>query len=466
MTDIPNGGLAAPSKGHTLYLVVICVVAALGGLLFGFDTAVISGAIGFVRAEFSLSAALMGWTASAALIGCMLGALGAGVVSDRFGRRRVLLLAALLFTMSAAGCGLSRTVTELVLARIVGGLGIGIASMLSPMYIAEVSPAGIRGRLVSLQQFAIITGILAAYFSNSLVLRTSLTEAGKWRWMFAVGAFPAVLFFVLLLGVPESPRWLMKQGREDKARAVLARVGGADPAGAEVEEIRRTLRGEGGSLRDVLRPGMRLALLVGVVLAVLQQVTGINAILYYAPEIFKRAGSGLASAFNDTVWIGIVNMLFTIVAIGLIDRLGRKRLLIGGACGMAAALALVGLAFRRGVSGPGLLAVILAYVACFSASLGPVVWVVLSEIFPTKVRGRAMSVATVALWAACFLVSQTFPVLLEGAGSAATFWIYGALCVVTVLFVAAFVPETKGRSLEEIERLWDKAPRAETAAPR
>ncbi len=437
-----------------LYLAAICLVAAIGGLLFGFDTAVVSGAVGFFRGEFALSPAMTGWAASSALVGCMLGAAVAGALSDRFGRKRILLLAAVFFTASAVGCGLARGAGDLVLWRIVGGMGIGVASMLSPLYIAEVSPPHLRGRLVSLQQFAIISGILAAYFSNTVILHTGLADAAKWRWMFAIGALPSAAFLALLLPVPESPRWLVKQGRIAEASAILARVaGGADPT-PQIDAIRDAIAHEGASLRELLRPGLRRALLVGVVLAVLQQVTGINAILYYAPEIFKGAGAAASAAFNDTVWIGVFNLIFTIVAMLAIDRLGRKPLLLAGAAGMGLSLLLVASAFDARASGVGLLAVILAYVSCFAASLGPVVWVVMSEIFPTRIRGRAMSIATVTLWAACFLVSQTFPMLIDAAGGATAFRVYAAFCAATVLFVALAVPETRGKSLEDIERAW------------
>ena len=456
-TSVQNRRLNDRSpQGSLLYLGVVVLVAALGGLLFGFDTAVISGTIGLFKVEFELSAAMIGWTSSSALVGCMLGAALAGMLSDRFGRKKVLLLSAVLFTVSAVWCGLAVTVGQLIWARILGGMGIGIASMLSPLYIAEVSPPRLRGRLVSLQQFAIISGILGAYFSNALVLHTGLSDPAKWRWMFALGAFPAGIFFLLLWLVPESPRWLVKQGLVDRARGILNRVAGVAAADAEMAQIQSALAHEGASLRELLKPGLRLALLIGILLAVFQQITGINAILYYAPEIFKAAGSEARSAFNDTVWIGVVNLLFTIVAIALIDRLGRKPLLVMGTIAMGLALVLVGLAFSLKVSGVGLLAVILAYVAAFAASQGPVVWVIVSEIFPTRIRGRAMSVATVCLWAACYLVSQTFPILVETVGSAVTFWLYAAMCLVTVVFVVLFVPETKGKSLEEIEARWAK----------
>ena len=441
--------------GRFLYLIVICLVAALGGLLFGFDTAVISGTVGFFQKEFLLSAAGTGWVASSALVGCFFGALMAGAMSDRFGRKKVLLLSAVFFTISAIWCGLARTATELVLARLVGGLGIGIASLVSPLYIAEISPPLIRGMLVALQQLAIVLGILGAFWTNSLVLRADLTDAAKWRWMFAIGAFPAAIFFALILPVPESPRWLTKQGFADKARSILARVVGEQEAQAEMEQITAAITHEGASLADLFKPGMRRALFVGITLMILTQVTGINAIMYYAPEVFKQAGSGATAAYNDTVWVGLTNLFFTLLSMAVVDRLGRKPLLLIGATCMGLALAFVGYSFHVGLSGRGLLFGVLAYVGSFAFSMGVVGWVLVSEIYPTRTRGRAMSFATGAVWAACFAVSQTFPILKEISISG-TFWLYGVLCGVAVFFILLFVPETKGRSLEEIEKSWEK----------
>jgi len=449
MTNPSDSGSA-----NQLYLIVICLVAALGGLLFGFDTAVISGTVGFLQTEFTLSAALKGWVASSALVGCFVGALAAGTLSDRFGRKRVMLLSAVFFTVSAIWCGLSGTAVQLVLARLVGGLGIGIASLISPLYIAEVSPPQIRGRLVALQQLAIVLGILGAFWSNSLILRTELADAAKWRWMFAVGAFPAVAFLASILAVPESPRWLCKQGLTDAAQAVLVRVAGREAAERELGQIREALAHEGGSFSDLFKPGLRRALAVGVTLAVLTQVTGINAIMYYAPEIFKQAGAAAAAAYNDTVWIGLTNLVFTLISMAVVDHLGRKPLLLIGATCMGLALLGVGYAFQIEAAGRALLLGVVAYVASFAVSMGVVGWVVISEIYPTRTRGRAMAVATSAVWGACYLVSQTFPILVERIGSAATFWSYGGMCVVAIVFVALFVPETKGRSLEDIERSW------------
>jgi MFS transporter, SP family, arabinose:H+ symporter len=444
---------SASSAGRFLYLLVVCLVAALGGLLFGFDTAVISGTVGFFQAEFGLSAAGTGWVASSALVGCFFGALMAGALSDRFGRKKILVLSALFFTISALWCLLSRTSQDLVLARLVGGLGIGIASLTSPLYIAEIAPPKIRGMLVALQQLAIVLGILGAFFSNSLVLHTDLAEASKWRWMFGVGALPAVLFLALILPVPESPRWLTKQGLKEQARAILARVAGDDAADAEMVRISEAIAQEGGSWGELFRPGTMRAIGVGVTLMVLTQVTGINAIMYYAPEVFKHAGSAATTAFNDTVWVGLTNLVFTLLSMAVVDYLGRKPLLLIGSACMGLSLGFVGYSFYAGLSGLGVLVGVLAYVGSFAFSMGVVGWVLVSEIYPTRTRGRAMSLATGAVWAACFAVSLTFPIF-KTISIAGTFWGYGLLCLVAILFVWFYVPETKGRTLEEIERSW------------
>lgn len=434
-----NDDLSARSFQRNAYLVLICLVAALGGLLFGFDTAVISGAEGMFTKEFGLLAAMEGWVASSALVGCFFGAL----------------LAAVFFTVSAIWCGLAPNSLQLVLARLVGGLGIGIASLVSPLYIAEISPPHIRGMLVALQQLAIVLGILSAFFSNSLVLHTALADAAKWRWMFAIGAVPAVLFLALIFPVPESPRWLTKQGLAEKARAILGRVVGAAEADQEMTQITAAIAHEGGTLADLWKPGLRRALFVGITLMVFTQITGINAIMYYAPKVFAQAGVGAADAYSQTVWVGLMNLVFTLLSMAVVDRLGRKPLLLIGATCMGLALAFVGYAFHAKMAGFGVLLGVLAYVGSFSVSMGVVGWVLVSEIYPTRTRGRAMSLATAAVWAACFLVSQTFPMLIERIGPSATFWIYGAMCVAAIVFAWRYIPETKGRSLEEIERTWD-----------
>lgn len=449
------------NRTGTRYVVLATLVATLGGLLFGYDTAVISGAIGFLTTRFGLNASLEGWAASSALIGCMVGASFAGVLSDRTGRRRSLLLSAVLFAVSSIGSALARDLTEFSIARIVGGIGIGSASMLSPLYISEISPARIRGRLVSLNQFAIVSGMLLVYFVNACVASAGDSIGGEawnvaygWRWMFGSATLPSLLFFVLLFFVPESPRWLLKQGRRDEALHVLTSVGGPDHARQEAADIEEAIKHEDPSIALLFKPGMRLALIIGIVLAVLQQVTGINAVLYYAPEIFKSAGLGATQAIAQTVIVGIVNLTFTIVAVLVVDRLGRKPLLVAGSACMGVSLLMLGGAFALGrLQGPWVLLFVLAYVASFAVAMGPVVWVVLAEIFPTRIRGTAMSIATVCLWVACFLVSQLFPWMLERfAGK--SFFLYAVMCVVAILFVAVVVPETKGKTLEEIERRW------------
>lgn len=449
------------------YLTRACGVAALGGLLFGYDTAVISGAIGFLQEHFAMSAAMKGWAASSALAGCIIGVAVAGALSDYLGRKKVLVLAALLFLVSAVGTALPRSLAEFVFFRMIGGIGVGAASMTSPMYIAEIAPAHIRGRMVSLNQFTIIFGMLVVYFVNYGIAAAGNeawnVETG-WRWMFGSEALPAALFLVLLFFVPETPRWLVKRGREAEAEALLARINGPARAAAELAEIRAAAGHRAGSVFEVFAPGLRVALVIGVVLAVLQQVTGINVILYYAPEIFKAGGVETAAALWQTIIVGAVNLLFTIVAIWTVDKLGRKPLMIFGAAGMGASLFALGMAFHLERTAGWMLVFVLGYIACFAVAVGPVTWVILSEIFPTRIRGRAMAIATVFLWAANFVVSQTFPMLDENAWLVErfhhgfSFWLYAAMCAVQVVFVWRLVPETKNRSLEDIEHFWETRP--------
>ena len=437
------------------YVLRISFVAALGGLLFGYDTAVISGAIGFLKERFGLNEYMVGWAASSALVGCIAGALLAGALSDRFGRKNALRLAALLFLVSAIGTALPRDLATFVVFRIVGGVGVGAASLLSPLYIAEVSPPRIRGRLVSLNQLAIVSGMLLVYFVNLMVQRLgdqAWNVDHGWRWMFGSEALPASLFLLLLYAVPESPRWLAKQGRSREALSVLALVSPGPQAGAELARIEQALAQESASFGQLFHGGMRMALVIGVVLAVFQQVTGINAILYYAPTIFQAAGAAGDAAFVQTVSVGAVNLVFTFVAIWLVDKAGRKALLLAGTALQCTALFLVGAFYYAGSQSVWVLVCILIYVAAFAMAMGPVVWVILSEIFPTRIRGLAMSVATLVLWTSCFAVSQTFPILVEHLGSAWTFWLYAALSAASFVFTLRVVPETKGRSLEEIEQ--------------
>jgi len=449
--------------GSPGYVLIVCLVAALGGLLFGYDTGVINGAIGPLKAHFSLNANQEGWATGCALVGCALGAAGAGVLSDGLGRRRVLIVSAILFFISAVGTALPRDVATFIIFRIIGGIGVGAASMSSPMYIAEISPARIRGRMVSVNQFAIVTGFLVVYFVNYFIALqgdSAWNEQAGWRWMFGSEVLPALLLLVLLFFVPESPRWLTKQGRGDEALAILARVDGSNHAKTELLEIKDAIAHESGSLKQLFQPGMKIVLVIGIVLAVLQQVTGINVFLYFGTEIFKKMGSETNAALLQTVIVGAVNLSFTVVAIWTVDRLGRRPLMMIGSAGMGISLLAMGLAAYCLKTELWVMAFILGYIACFALSVGPVTWVILSEIFPTRIRGRAMAIATVCLWVANYFVSQTFPMmdsdplLIEKFHHAFPFWLYGVFCVVLLIFVWRFVPETKGKTLEEIERHW------------
>jgi SP family xylose:H+ symportor-like MFS transporter len=406
---------------------------------------------------------MKGWAASSALLGCVLGVSFAGILSDRAGRKKTLLFSACLFLVSAVGTALAGSFAHFVLARILGGVGIGIASMASPMYIAEITPARIRGRMVSANQLAIISGMLVIYFVNYFVARhgdEAWNAATGWRWMFASGAIPSVLFLALLLWVPESPRWLVEQGLKERARGILSRIGGKSFADTELSSIEEIVLREKHMPPGLLAPGVKPVLLIGVALAVLQQVTGINVFLYYAPEIFKRLGSGVNAALLQTIIVGAVNMLFTVIAIQTVDAVGRKPLMIVGASGMGVSLFAMGLAAQLQAVSFWVLAIILSYMACFALSVGPVTWVILSEIFPTRVRGRALSVATFALWTSNFFVSQTFPMMDEQPWLASKFnhgfpfYVYALFCVVLVWLVWKKIPETKGRSLEDIEKAW------------
>jgi sugar porter (SP) family MFS transporter len=441
-------------KSRTTYVIFVTVIAAIGGLLFGFDTAIVAGATRYLKDQFALTSLQEGWAVSVVLIGCMFGAGFSGAISDRLGRKRFMLVSAVLFFVSAIGCALPQNMLQFLVFRFIGGLGIGSASILAPLYIAEVSPARIRGALVSVNQMAIVTGILLAYFVNWAFAGIG---PSNWRWMFGMGALPSVVFFLLLLRVPESPRWLVKQSRESEALDVLSRVNDSETAAAEVRSIKETLLLEKGSLAELFRPGFRRALFIAVVLAILQQITGINAILYYAPRIFERAGFERISAIGQSTIVGLVNMLFTIVAILLVDRVGRKPLLLIAAAGMGISQLLLGAAFRvENFSGTGILLLILLYIAFFAMAMGPIVWVVMSEIFPTRMRGSAMALATVALWVADFAVTLSFPVIADRLDQTTAFWFYALMCAVDLVFMIFFLPETKGKTLEEIERRWLK----------
>ena len=440
------------------YVYKATIVAAVGGLLFGYDTAVVAGAIGFIEKLYSLSPAMKGWVASCALIGCVAGAMFAGKLSDAIGRKKVLVLSAVLFAMSSAGILFQLDLNWFVFFRLIAGLGIGIASMLAPMYIAEIAPADIRGRLVSINQLGIVSGILIIYFVNATIAGwhdEAWNISTGWRWMFGSGLIPSAVFLLLLFFVPESPRWLAQKQRWDEAKLILTKVNGEAKASSELEEIKNALNTETSSFADILKPGVRKPLILGIVLCIFSQVTGINAIMYYAPEIFKSTGDGSGSALMQTVLVGTINVLFTLVAIKYVDKWGRRTLLLVGCAGMALCLTIVGGAFYFGFAkGYLVLIAILAYIAFFAISLGPLAFVVIAEIFSNRNRGMAMSVCIFFLWTSVFAVSQSFPMLLDSIGSAFTFWIYMIMAVFAFVFVYKLIPETKGKSLEEIERFW------------
>jgi MFS family permease len=590
--------------GSVAYVLLLTLVAALGGLLFGYDTGVIAGATGLLQARFELTSAGEGFAAACALVGCAFGAGMAGMLSDRFGRKKALVLAAIAFFISALGTALPRDLNEFLIFRVVGGIGIGAASIISPMYIAEVTPFRIRGRMVSLNQFAIVLGMLIVYFVNYTItehgfavdqravaaqvakhgtaldkkfvdkyltdripamiawqteqflieprkkldrwavadflaaqdvkvdakdvadhdrvlspsfvrdfLEPRLRSANRrrvdqflassttlespavasflkkeadvnvdptdvslaayglmswnvdrgWRWMFGSGVAPSLIFLVLLFAVPESPRWLTKKGRRHEALAILTRVDGAEYAWHELQTIDEALTAESGRFRDLGEPWMRRILLLGIALAVLQQITGINVFLYFAPKVLAGLGAGASTAMMQTVIVGGVNLAFTVLAIAVVDRLGRRPLMLMGSAGMGIALAGLGLVAYWQLFQWWALVFILGYIACFAMSVGPVVWVILSEIFPTKIRGRAMGIATVCLWLANYVVSQTYPMmaanpwLLARFHQGFPFLVYAVFCVVLLVVVFRYVPETKGKSLEEIEQSWSRA---------
>ena len=470
------------SRTLNRYVILLTLIATLGGLLFGYDTAVISGAVGSLKAYFieprnlsdpNVANSLWGIVNSSALIGCIIGGVIGGWVSTHIGRKRGLIVAAVLFLVSALGAaapefpfapighGGPAYMWNFVFYRILSGIGVGLASMLSPMYIAEIAPAKVRGNLVAWNQFAIIFGMLVIYFVNYGISRVGgsdiwLNTIG-WRYMFLSGAIPSILFLFLLFFVPETPRYLMLKGDEPGARAVLAKLTTAEEGEQEITEIRASLaEHHSGRLFSF---GM-LLIFIGIMLSVFQQFVGINVVLYYAPEIFKNVGFDTNASLFQTIIVGAVNLIFTVVAIVTVDKLGRKPLQIIGALVMAVAMLALGSAFALQIKGVVALLCMLLYIAGFAVSWGPVVWVLLSEIFPNQVRGKAMAVAVAAQWIANFLVSWTFPILndnpylLNAFHHGFAYWIYGVMSFLAALFMWKLVPETKGRTLEQMEALW------------
>ncbi|HVU18491.1 MAG TPA: sugar porter family MFS transporter [Candidatus Didemnitutus sp.] len=468
IVSAPSASSSDSAQLNTRYIWTIACAAALGGLLFGWDWVVIGGAKPFFERYFELKdPALVGWANSCALVGCLVGALAAGAGSDRWGRRRLLLLSAALFAGTSVGNALAESFSVFVGWRILGGVAIGLASSLSPMYISEVAPAAMRGRLVAVNQLTIVVGILLAQFINwSLVrhlpagasdefIRQSWFGQQGWRWMFGLTALPSLLFLVSVFFVPESPRWLAQKTRIAEARATLVWIGGADYAAARLREISGSLTTgapTAGGWKHLLDPRLRRALGLGLVLAVFQQWCGINVIFNYAEEIFKAAGYDISGVLANIAWTGSVNLVFTFVALGAVDRRGRRPLLLLGSAGLALIYAALGACFACRVSGWPLLLLVLAAIGCYAMSLAPVTWVVIAEIFPNRIRGAAMSVAVAALWIACFVLTYTFPILNAHLGAAGTFWLYAVTCVAGFAFIYLRLPETKGKTLEELEQ--------------
>jgi len=462
---------AAALQGSVAFLTFISLVSALGGLLFGFDTVVISGTLTPLRAQFALGPVMEGWLVSSALLACAVGAAAAGWLSDRFGRKVVLLCSGILFIICSVGCALAGSIAVLIWARFIGGVGVGLASMVSPLYISEVSSPRLRGRMVTLFQFAITIGICLALFSNAWLQHLATAGAGRpgtglfhwlvveqvWRGMFGMELIPSVLFTVLCFVIPETPRWLSKVGRNDEAMQVLTKVSGPATAAAELGEIQEALREESGSLRTLFEPGLRRALFVALFLAIVSELSGITVVFYYGPGILEKAGFSFGQSLGGFVSIGLVNVLFTVIALWLMDSVGRRPLLFVGNLGAFISLVLVGVLFWTGHTNSLLLvAALCLFVACFAFSMGPIKWVVMSEIFPTRIRGRAMAIATLAVWVTDGIYNQLFPMVRESLGIAGSFFIFAVVLIPQFFFVWKVMPETKGRTLEEIERSWQK----------
>jgi len=454
------------SSFRSVYVWLAAAAGALGGLLFGYDWVVIGGAKPFYELYFHLdTSALEGWAMSCALIGCLVGAVSSGALSNRFGRKRLLTLAAFIFALSSLGTGLASQFSVFVAWRMLGGYAIGLASGISPMYIAEISPAHLRGRLVSLNQLAIVFGILLAQVVNWLIARPVAPGATAqeillswngqwgWRWMFAVTAVPSLLFLFATFLVPESPRWLAAKGRERQALQVLDRLGGPVYARQVIDDLKAASGAESqhSVWRELTSPGMAKVLLLGVTLAVLQQWCGINVIFNYAQEIFAAAGYKVSGILFNIVITGTVNVVFTIISLAAIDRYGRRFLLLGGVSGLVIIYTILGACYRLNIQGKPMLVLVLAAIACYAMSLAPVTWVVIAEIYPNRIRGAAMSVAVTALWIGCFLLTYAFPSMNASLGTAGVFWTYAAICLAGLLFLYMRLPETRGKTLEEIE---------------
>lgn len=434
------------NNNNKIYLALITLVASLGGLLFGFDMAVISGVLPFVREKFQLSAVYEGWFVSSALLGCIIGVSFSGSLSDKIGRKKMLFIAALLFLLSAIGCSVISSLDWLIAARLLGGIGVGVASIVVPLYISEIAPSAIRGRLVTCYQLAITVGILLAYVSNSLLLNYSGRHSGfgtlglieliyvkeVWRGMFSVGGILAILFLAGLFFVPESPVWQKKaEGIQENS--------------------------DSASYRELLSPRLRRAMLIGVLLPLFSQLSGINAIIYYGPSILNDAGIALENSLIGQIFFGLANLVFTFIAIWKVDNWGRRPLYLVGTAGAFFSLLVTGFLFAQGfTSGIFLVVSVTLFLACFAFSIGPLKFVVASEIFPTRIRGKALGISIMIMWIADTIMGQVTPILLAQVGTAGTFWVFGFFCLVAFFTVYKLLPETKGKSLEEIESFWDE----------
>jgi sugar porter (SP) family MFS transporter len=441
-------------KRSSIYLYFICLIATMGGLMFGFDVAIISGAVPFIQPYFGWNELQLGWGVSSLLLGAIVGAFGSGILSDMYGRKSVLIFVALFFAVSCAFTALATSSVIFITARVFGGLAVGAASVLSPMYVAEVAPPKNRGMLVAIYQLAIVLGILSSFTINYGLHSID----NNWRWMFATGIIPSVLFFIGLFFIPESPRWLFKAGRESESLKVLTRIGGVELAAFEIKEIADSLKGDVSSVKagELFKPSVRRVMIIGFILAVFVQISGINTIVDYAPKILLAAGVEINNALLQTSLVGLINFIFTFVAILFVDKVGRRTLYLIGSAGMVITLVMLAISFYMKMEGIFTLICILLFIACFASCIGPVFWTLVSEIFPNRIRGKALAFASFTQWIFNFLVVLLFPHFLAKLGGAKTFLFLALMSLLQWLFTYLYVPETKGKSLEEIEQMWNK----------